>query len=36
MTYLDLAQIIFLAIVVTIGLGGIIKVVFFDKDDDKS
>ncbi len=32
MTYLDIAQIVFLTIVAMIGLYGIIKAVFFDKD----
>ncbi len=32
MTYLDIAQIIFLSLVAIIGLYGIIKAVFFDKD----
>ncbi len=32
MTYLDVAQIMFLTIVAIIGLYGIIKAVFFDKD----
>ncbi len=32
MTILDDAQIIFLAIVFIIGVGGMIKVIFFDKE----
>jgi hypothetical protein len=33
MTILDWGQVIFLAIVVTVSIGGIIKVIFFDKED---
>lgn len=32
MTLLDWGQVIFLAIVVLVGIGGMIKVLFFDKD----
>ncbi len=32
MNYLDIGQIIFLALVASVGLYGIIKAVFFDKD----
>lgn len=32
-TILDWSQVIFLAIVVTASIGGVIKVIFFDKDD---
>lgn len=32
MTPLDIGQVVFIAIVALIGVGGIIKVIFFDKD----
>ncbi len=32
MTYLDYAQIAFVVIVIIIGVGGLIKVLLFDKD----
>ncbi len=32
MSYLDLAQILFLSMVAIVGIYGIIKAVFFDKD----
>ncbi len=34
MTYLDIAQILFLTAVAIVALYGIIKAVFFDKDED--
>jgi hypothetical protein len=35
MTTLDWAQVIFLAIVASVSLYGMIKVIFFDKDEPK-
>ena len=35
MTYLDIAQILFLSLVTLFALYGIIKAVFFDKDEDR-
>ena len=32
MSYIDIGQIVFLALVAIVGLYGIIKAVFFDKD----
>ncbi len=32
MTWLDIAQIVFISLVFIVGVGGIIKAVFFDKD----
>jgi hypothetical protein len=32
MTWLDIAQIVFVSAVFFVGLGGVVKAVFFDKD----